>query len=87
MLLSAKTGKVRETTPLRRLSHKFEKMKNREVIHRLYSKRLLSFLCITHQNLIDILRDSSSSKYFQGIFIINIPLTEADLNISSVTYL
>lgn len=87
MLLSAKTGKVRETTPLRRLSHKFEKMKNREVIHRLHSKRLLSFLCITHQNLIDILRDSSSSKYFQGIFIINIPLTEADLNISSVTYL
>ena len=37
MLLSAKTGRVRETTPLRRLSHKFEKMKNREVIHRLRS--------------------------------------------------
>ena len=36
MLLSAKTGRVRETTPLRRLSHKFEKMKNREVIHRLH---------------------------------------------------
>lgn len=27
MLLSAKTGRVRETTPLRRLSHKFEEMK------------------------------------------------------------
>ena len=36
MLLSAKTGRVRETIPLRRLSHKFEKMKNREVIHRLH---------------------------------------------------
>ena len=36
MLLSVKTGRVRETTPLRRLSHKFEKMKNREVIHRLH---------------------------------------------------
>ena len=31
MLLSAKTGRVRETTPLRRFSHKFEKMKNREI--------------------------------------------------------
>ena len=36
MLLSAKTGRVRETTPLRRLSHKVEEMKNREVIHRLH---------------------------------------------------
>ena len=35
MLLSAKTGRVRETTPLRRLSHKFEEMKNRVIIHRL----------------------------------------------------
>lgn len=37
MLLSAKTGRVRETTPLRRLSHKFEEMKNRVIIHRLLS--------------------------------------------------
>ena len=37
MLLSAKTGRVRETTPLRRLSHKFEEMKNRVIIHRLQS--------------------------------------------------
>ena len=36
MLLSAKTGRVRETTPLRRLSHKFEEMKNRVIIHRLH---------------------------------------------------
>ena len=39
MLLSAKTGRVRETTPLRRLSHKFEEMKNRVIIHRLHRKR------------------------------------------------
>ena len=40
MLLSAKTGRVREATPLRRLSHKFEEMQNRVIIHRLqlYSK-------------------------------------------------
>ena len=41
MLLSAKTGRVRETTPLRRLSHKFEEMKNRVIIHRLQSMRIL----------------------------------------------
>ena len=39
MLLSAKTGRVREATPLRRLSHKFEEMKNRVIIHRLQKIR------------------------------------------------
>lgn len=52
MLLSAKTGRVRETTPLRRLSHKFEEMKNRVIIHRLRKKLhftmiLCSFLIVT----------------------------------------
>ena len=44
MLLSAKTGRVRETTPLRRLSHKFEEMKNRVIIHRLRYVELINLL-------------------------------------------
>lgn len=44
MLLSAKTGRVRETTPLRRLSHKFEEMKNRVIIHRLPIRSIVKFV-------------------------------------------
>lgn len=54
MLLSAKTGRVREATPLRRLSHKFEEMKNRVIIHRLrkmnghWEKSLIYIVPISH---------------------------------------
>lgn len=48
MLLSAKTGRVRETTPLRRLSHKFEEMKNRVIIHRLLLNGLKPYNYLTY---------------------------------------
>ena len=48
MLLSAKTGRVRETTPLRRLSHKFEEMKNRVIIHRLHFICFLAIIALTN---------------------------------------
>ena len=72
MLLSAKTGRVRETTPLRRLSHKFEEMKNRVIIHRLHcldNVRMISKLLTDNEIIIDEIsvQGEDLETYFENL--------------------